>query len=102
MKATLPCIETLGFETDLRLHTVGQAFCLSTFDHWQMLPGDPLDKNVVLKPLEVMGPSELARELMIKTRRRKGLNEEVSIVKYFDDLNIKEVLKNDISFKNFI
>jgi len=26
---------------------------------------------------------------MIKTRRRKGLNEEVSIVKYFDDLNIK-------------
>lgn len=30
------------------------------------------------------------------------MNEEVSIVKYFDDLNIKEVLKNDISFKNFI
>lgn len=39
---------------------------------------------------------------MIKTRRRKGLNEEVSIVKYFDDLNIKELLKNDISFKDFI
>lgn len=39
---------------------------------------------------------------MVKTRRRKGLNEEVSIVKYFDDQNIKEMLKNDLSFQKFI
>ena len=39
---------------------------------------------------------------MIKTRRRKGLNEEVSIVKYFDDLNVKELLRNDATFKDFI
>lgn len=51
IKATIPCIELLGFETDLRVHTVGQAFCLSTFDHWQVLPGDPLDKKIVLRPL---------------------------------------------------
>lgn len=75
IKATIPCVETLGFETDLRAHTVGQAFCLSVFDHWQVLPGDPLDKSIVLKPLEVMEPHDLAREFMVKTRRRKGLNE---------------------------
>jgi U5 small nuclear ribonucleoprotein component len=39
---------------------------------------------------------------MVKTRRRKGLNEEVSIVKYFDDLGIKEILKNDMSFRDFL
>lgn len=49
-----------------------------------------------------MQPYELAREFMIKTRRRKGLNEEVSIVKYFDDINIKDLLKNDLAFKEFI
>jgi U5 small nuclear ribonucleoprotein component len=39
---------------------------------------------------------------MIKTRRRKGLNEEVSIVKYFDDLNVMDLLRNDASFRDFI
>lgn len=49
-----------------------------------------------------MQTHELAREFLIKTRRRKGLNEEVSIVKYFDDLNVKDLLKNDVTFKDFI
>lgn len=35
-KATLPCIDSFGFETDLRTHTQGQAFCMSVFDHWQV------------------------------------------------------------------
>ena len=30
----------------------GQAFCLSVFDHWQIVPGDPLDRSIVLRPLE--------------------------------------------------
>ena len=30
----------------------GQAFCLSMFDHWQIVPGDPLDRSIVLRPLE--------------------------------------------------
>jgi U5 small nuclear ribonucleoprotein component len=84
------------------VHTTGQAFCLSTFDHWSMLTGDPLDKKIVLRPLEPLQPHELPREFMIKTRRRKGLNEEVSIVKYFDDLNIRELLKMDAAYKEFI
>eukprot|EP00871_Galdieria_phlegrea_P001926 jgi/Galph1/2734/GphlegSOOS_G1428.1 len=42
-------------------------------------------KNIILKPLEPSPPASLARECMIKTRRRKGLAEEVSIAKYFDD-----------------
>lgn len=49
----------------------GQAFCLSVFDHWQIVPGDPLDKSVVLRPLEPAPVQALAREFMVKTRRRK-------------------------------
>lgn len=64
-------IESFGFETDLRYHTQGQAFCLSVFDHWAIVPGDPLDKSIVLRPLEPAPIQHLAREFMVKTRRRK-------------------------------
>jgi translation elongation factor EF-G len=32
-----------GFTADLRSNTGGQAFPQCVFDHWQVLPGDPLD-----------------------------------------------------------
>jgi translation elongation factor EF-G len=36
IKAYLPAIDSAGFETDLRTHTQGQAFCQQFFDHWQV------------------------------------------------------------------
>ncbi|KAJ1968987.1 hypothetical protein IWQ62_000910 [Dispira parvispora] len=85
IKAYIPVIDSFGFETDLRAHTQGQAFCQQVFDHWQVVPGDPLDKSIVVKPLEVSPTPMLARDFMLKTRRRKGLSEDVTIAKYFDD-----------------
>ncbi|KAK1442820.1 translation elongation factor-related protein [Babesia gibsoni] len=82
--AYLPAIESFGFETDLRIHTHGQAFCITLFDHWNIVPGDPLDKSIMLKTLEPAPIPHLAREFMLKTRRRKGLTEDISINKYFD------------------
>jgi 116 kDa U5 small nuclear ribonucleoprotein component len=78
--AVLPVIESFGFETDLRSHTQGQAMSLSVFDHWSIVPGDPLDKSIVLRPLEIQPPIALAREFMVKTRRRKGMSEDVRFV----------------------
>ena len=66
---------SFGFETDLRSYTQGQAFCQQVFDHWSVVPGDPLDRNVILHPLEPSPPLALARDFMVKTRRRKGLSE---------------------------
>jgi U5 small nuclear ribonucleoprotein component len=40
---------------------------------------------VVLRPLEPAPIAALAREFCIKTRRRKGLAEDISVSKYFDD-----------------
>ncbi|CAL9755402.1 unnamed protein product [Musa acuminata subsp. burmannicoides] len=91
VKAFLPVIESFGFETDLRYHTQGQAFCLSVFDHWAIVPGDPLDKNIVLRPLEPAPIQHLAREFMVKTRRRKGMSEDVSINKFFDEAMVVEL-----------
>jgi len=44
-----------------------------------------MDEGVRLVALEPAAPAALARECMVKTRRRKGLSEEVSVGKYFDD-----------------
>ncbi|GFY92253.1 ribosomal protein S5/Elongation factor G/III/V family protein [Actinidia rufa] len=91
VKAFLPVIESFGFETDLRYHTQGQAFCLSVFDHWAIVPGDPLDKTIVLRPLEPAPIQHLAREFMVKTRHRKGMSEDVSINKFFDEAMVVEL-----------
>ncbi|KAJ9069824.1 U5 small nuclear ribonucleoprotein component [Entomophthora muscae] len=85
IKAYIPVIDSNGFETDLRTHTQGQAFCQQTFDHWQVVPGDPLDKTIVLTPLEPSPAQHMARDFLLKTRRRKGLSDDVSVTKYFDD-----------------
>lgn len=98
VKAFIPAIDSFGFETDLRTHTQGQAFCLSVFHHWQIVPGDPLDKSINIRPLEPQPATHLAREFMIKTRRRKGLSEDVSINKFFDDPMLLELARQDVMF----
>lgn len=94
--AFVPCIDSFGLETDIRSHTQGQAFCLSSFHHWSIAPGDPLDKSIVLRPLEPSPPNYLAREFMVKTRKRKGLSEDVSIEKFFDDPMLIELSKKNV------
>ena len=85
VKGFIPVLDSFGFETDLRTFTQGQAMVHAVFDHWAVVPGDPLDKNIILHPLEPSPPQFLARELLLKTRRRKGLSEDVSINKFFDE-----------------
>jgi len=52
LRIEIPAIESFGFETDLRTATLGQAMVLSMFSHWNVLPGDPLDKSIQLRVLE--------------------------------------------------
>lgn len=80
----------------MRIHTQGQAFGLSVFHHWQIVPGDPLDKSIIIRPLEPQPATHLAREFMVKTRRRKGLSEDVSINKFFDDPMLLELARQDV------
>lgn len=85
VKALIPVIDANGFETDLRTATQGQAFCQQVFDHWSIVPGDPTDTTIKLRPLEPASGQALARDLVLKTRRRKGLGDQIAVSKYLDD-----------------
>ncbi len=61
----------------------------------QIVPGDPLDRSVILRTLEPAPVQALAREFMVKTRRRKGMSEDVSINKFFDDPMLLELARQD-------
>lgn len=88
VKALIPALDANGFETDLRTATQGQAFCMQTFDHWAIVPGDPTDTSIVLRPLEPASGQALARDLVLKTRRRKGLSDSIAVSKYLEDETI--------------
>merc|ERR1711887_83390 len=65
VKAYLPVNESFGFTADLRSQTGGQAFPQCVFDHWQIMPGDPLDAASNCKPYQIV----------MDTKKRKGLKE---------------------------
>lgn len=52
IKANLPVNESFGFTADLRSNTGGQAFPQCVFDHWQVLPGDPMESGT--KPYAIV------------------------------------------------
>ncbi|OTB05110.1 hypothetical protein M426DRAFT_143596 [Hypoxylon sp. CI-4A] len=80
----IPVVDSFGFETDVRIQTQGQAMVSLVFDKWQKVPGDPLDKDVVLRPLQPADAQATARDFVLKTRRRKGLSEDVSVAKFLE------------------
>lgn len=84
VKAFLPAMDANGFETDLRVLTQGQAFVLQSFDHWAVVPGDPMDTSITLRPLEPAPPLGLARDFVLKMRRRKGLSDAIAVSSYLE------------------
>merc|ERR1719154_1043943 len=64
-KAHLPVNESFGLTADLRSNTGGQAFPQCVFDHWQDMPGNPMDANSTNKPYQIV----------VDTRKRKGLKD---------------------------
>merc|ERR1712117_706582 len=77
VKAYLPVNESFGFTADLRSNTGGQAFPQCVFDHWQEMPGDPLNVESNSKPYNIVQD----------TRKRKGLKEGIpDLSNYLDKL----------------
>lgn len=83
-RAMIPVVDSFGFETDLRIHTQGQANVSLVFNKWEVVPGDPLDKEAKTRPLEMAGAQGASRDFVLKTRRRKGLAEDVSVGKFLE------------------
>jgi len=72
VKAYLPVMESFGFTADLRANTGGKAFPQCVFDHWQVLSGSPFEAGK-------------ARDVVLATRKRKGLKEEIPALDEFLD-----------------
>ena len=101
VRYVLPALDSFGLETDIRTTTAGQAFGMMWFNGFQTMQGDPLDKNIHYFPLEPSTNLVLAREVLIKTRRRKGLNEDINILNYLDEEGINNI-KQDDEYKNYV
>jgi U5 small nuclear ribonucleoprotein component len=101
VRYVLPALDSFGLETDIRTTTAGMAFGLTWFNGFQTMQGDPLDKNIHYFPLEPSTNLVLAREVLIKTRRRKGLNEDINILNYLNEEGLNNI-KEDDEYKNYI
>jgi len=73
LKAYLPVAESFGFTASLRSATGGKAFPQCVFDHWQQMSQDPLKEGTK------------TNEVVLHTRKRKGLNEEIPTLDRFYD-----------------
>ena len=62
-----------GFTEELRSQTGGQAFPQCVMDHWQVMPGDPLD------------PTSKSGAIVREIRLRKGLTENIPPLENFLD-----------------
>ncbi|GAV51364.1 hypothetical protein ZYGR_0AD05470 [Zygosaccharomyces rouxii] len=93
IRGQLPVIESVGFETDLRLSTMGAGMCQMHFCKkiWRKVPGDVMDEQAVISKLKPSPIGSLSRDFVMKTRRRKGIsnsgfmsNDGPSLSKYIE------------------
>lgn len=80
----VPVIDSVGLDTDMRLQTQGQAMCLLELARWDVVPGDPLDKDCPLPQMKPVPRRSMSRDFVLKTRARKGLSGEPNLQKYLD------------------
>merc|ERR1719254_445272 len=74
VKAHLPVAESFGFVSALRQQTSGQAFPQCVFDHWDNMPGNPLEAGKM-------------QDLVLACRKRKNLKVELpKLADYLDKL----------------
>ncbi|SCU87490.1 LADA_0E04302g1_1 [Lachancea dasiensis] len=78
IRGCIPVIDSIGFETDLRLATNGEAMCQLHFckKTWRKVPGNVMDENAAIPKLKSAPPESMSRDFVMKTRRRKGLSSD--------------------------
>jgi len=91
LHANVPLMDSFGMETDFRARTNGIAFSQSYFSHWDLVEGDPMDSSISLRPLEPAPRHFLGREFTMKTRRKKGLPDNIDMSKYCSNELIAEI-----------
>lgn len=73
LRAFLPVSESFGFTGLLREKTNGKAFPNCSFDHWEVMNGNPLE------------PNDKLAKIILDVRKRKGLKVAIPQVADFLD-----------------
>lgn len=75
LRAFLPVSQSFGFTKHLREKTNGKAFPNCSFDHWEIMNGNPLDEK------DKLG------QIILETRKRKGIKVAIpELSAYLDKL----------------
>ena len=93
--ARIPILDSFGLEVDLRVQSLGQSGLTMSFYGWEFMSGDPLDREAKIPILEPCQPNSLARDVMIKTRRRRGLKDDIALIRYFEEGHLINALKSN-------
>lgn len=87
-KGYLPVAESFGFSQELLINTSGEAVPQLNFSHWRIMNIDPFYYPTTPEELEEFGdtgaPENLAKRLINKVRRRKGLVTDEQLVVHSD------------------
>jgi 116 kDa U5 small nuclear ribonucleoprotein component len=85
VRGLVPVIDSFGLETEVRIRAKRLTEVSLVFERWDVVPGDPLDRTALpSRPLQPASAQALARDFVLKTRRRKGLSEDVSVAKFLE------------------
>ncbi|KAL6947257.1 hypothetical protein ACO0QE_002136 [Hanseniaspora vineae] len=104
LRGQVPVIDSYGLDVDIKLSCNGSAIVqMHTESHiWRKVPGSVMDYSCVLPKLEPAPYGSLSRDFVMKTRRRKGLDDDSSSLnpedegpslKKYIDLDFYESLK---------
>ncbi|KAL6942830.1 hypothetical protein ACO0RG_001794 [Hanseniaspora osmophila] len=104
LRGQVPVIDSYGLDVDIKMSCNGSAIVqMHTEAHiWRKVPGSVMDYSCSLPKLEPAPYESLSRDFVMKTRRRKGLDDDSSSVnpedegpslKKYIDLDLYEKLK---------
>lgn len=98
IRAHLPIIESIGFEIDLRLVTKGQSTCQLQYinEIWKRVPGNVMDQDSIIPKLKPAARDALARDFVMKTRRRRGEQDPPSLTKYLEPDLYQELVQSGL------
>lgn len=98
IRGHLPIIESIGFEIELRLVTKGQSACQLQYinEIWKRVPGNVMDQDAIIPKLKPASRDALARDFVMKTRRRRGEQDPPSLAKYLEPNLYQELVQSGL------
>lgn len=86
IESLVPTVDIFGLSVDIMCHmdVRDQSRIAIEFSDWRCIDSDPLDISQRVEKLKPSEATSYARDIMLKTRKRKGLYGDVNLKNYLD------------------